>query len=244
MILAGIQNAAIIDSQLNTSRMTRKGKFKIYLPQMHADKRKIKGLYAIIDNSIRPDLSNIEIAKKVLAGGARIIQLRGKGLSSRELLEQAREIRELTRKVGATFIVNDRADIALLSEADGVHLGQDDLPISEARKILGTAKLIGISTHNLGQAMKAEQEGADYIGFGPVFGTKTKSDVEEAKGLQALREVKGNVKVPVVAIGGINLESLKDVIDAGADGVAVISAVVKAKNIEEATKGFIEVFKG
>ncbi|HLB05676.1 MAG TPA: thiamine phosphate synthase [Thermodesulfobacteriota bacterium] len=205
---------------------------------------KIKGLYAIIDNSIRSDLSNIEIARRVLAGGARIIQFRGKGLSSRELLEQAREIRELTRKAGATFIVNDRTDIAILADADGVHLGQDDLPIDEARKILGKDKLIGISTHSLEQAVKAQSEGADYIGFGPVFGTTTKADAEEAKGSEALKEVKKGVSIPVIAIGGMNLENLKEVIDAGADGVAVISAVVKAKNIEEATKGFIEVFKG
>ena len=204
---------------------------------------KIKGLYAITDSSIRPELSNIEIARRVLAGGAGILQLRGKGLSSRELLELAREIRELTRKAGATFIVNDRADIAILSDADGVHLGQDDLPIAEARKILGREKLIGISTHNLDQALKAEQEGSDYIGFGPVFGTKTKADAEEAKGIEALKEVKKKVSIPVIAIGGINLENLKEVIDAGADGVAVISAIVKAENIEETTKRFIEAFK-
>lgn len=200
---------------------------------------KIKGLYAIIDNSIRPDLSNIEIAKKVLAGGAQIIQLRGKGLSSRELLEQAREIGLLSRAAGAIFIVNDRADIALLSGADGVHLGQDDLPISEARKILGKGKMIGISTHSLEQALKAEQEGADYIGFGPVFDTKTKADAEEAKGLQALREVKQRVSIPVIAIGGINLENMGEIIDAGSDGAAVISAIIKAENIEDATRRFM-----
>jgi len=205
---------------------------------------KVKGLYAIIDNSLTPSVSNIEIAKKVLAGGAGILQLRGKGLSSKELLEQAREIREIAREAGAIFIVNDRADVALLADADGVHLGQDDLPIAKAREILGREKLIGLSTHNLKQAIKAEFEGADYIGFGPVFGTTTKTDAEEAKGSEALKEVKKGVSIPVIAIGGMNLENLKEVIDAGADGVAVISAVVKAKNIEEATKGFIEVFKG
>ncbi len=202
---------------------------------------KIKGLYAIIDNSIRPDLSNIEIAKKVLAGGARIVQLRGKGLSSKELLRQAREIRKLSREAGAIFIVNDRAEIALLSDADGVHLGQDDLPVSEARKILGAGKLIGISTHSIEQAMKAQQEGADYIGFGPVFGTTTKADAEEAKGLQALLEIKKNVKIPVVAIGGINLENLADVISSGADAVAVISAIVKAEDIEGATSDLLDI---
>lgn len=206
---------------------------------MNANKGEIKGLYAIIDNSIRPDFSNIEIAKRVLSGGARVIQLRGKGLSSKELLSQAREIRELAKNSGAIFIVNDRADIALLSDADGVHLGQDDLPIVEARKILGKEKLIGISTHSLEQAIKAGSEGADYIGFGPIFETKTKANAEEAKGLIPLREIKKKVTIPVIAIGGITLEKLKDVMDAGADGAAAISAIIKAEDIEKATKGFI-----
>ena len=205
---------------------------------------KIQGLYAIIDNSIRPELSNIEIAKRALPGGTKIVQLRGKGLSSKELLEQAREIRELTRKAGATFIVNDRADIALLSDADGVHLGQDDLPIAAARNVLGKAKLIGISTHNIEQALKAEQEGADYVGFGPVFGTTTKTDAEEAKGITALAEVKTRVSIPVIAIGGITLENLREVIDAGANGTAVISAIAKADNIEETTKRFVYAVGG
>lgn len=204
----------------------------------------IKDLYAIIDKSIRPSLSNIEIAKRVLAGGARILQLRGKGLSSKELLADARVMRKLTKQVGAVFIVNDRTDIALLSDADGVHLGQDDLPIAEARKILGREKLIGISTHNIEQALKAQQEGADYIGFGPIFGTTTKTDAEEAKGLQALREIKINVKIPVVAIGGINLENLADVISTGADTVAVISAIIKTDDIEESTRRFADAFGG
>jgi len=205
---------------------------------------KIQGLYAIIDNSIRPELSNIEIAKRALPGGTKIVQLRGKGLSSKELLEQAREIRELTRKAGATFIVNDRADIALLSDADGVHLGQDDLPIAAARNVLGKDKLIGISTHNIEQALKAEQEGADYVGFGPVFGTTTKTDAEEAKGITALAEVKTRVSIPVIAIGGITLENLREVIDAGANGTAVISAIAKADNIEETTKRFVYAVGG
>ena len=204
---------------------------------------KVKGLYAIIDNSLTPSVSNIEIAKKVLAGGAGILQLRGKGLSSKELLEQAREIREITREAGAIFIVNDRADVALLADADGVHLGQDDLPIAKAREILGREKLIGLSTHNLKQAIKAEFEGADYIGFGPVFGTTTKADAEEAKGLQALREIRKSVNIPIVAIGGINIENVIDVISAGADAVAVISAIVKAGDIEGATRRFLEAFK-
>lgn len=205
---------------------------------------KLNGLYAVIDNSLKPSISNIEIARQVLDGGARILQLRGKGLPSKELLSQAREISTLTKKAGALFIVNDRADVALLSNADGVHLGQDDLPIAEARKVLGKDKVIGISTHNIVQAVKAEQEGADYIGFGPVFGTTTKADAEQAKGIQALRGLKKGVAIPVVAIGGINLENLKEVINAGADGVAVISAITKSDNIKEATKRFADAFGG
>lgn len=197
---------------------------------------KIKGLYAIIDNSICPEYLNIEIAQMILAGGAKILQLRGKGLSARELLSQAMEINIFTRKAGAIFIVNDRADIALLSGADGVHLGQDDLPVAEARKILGMDRLIGVSTHNLEQAKKAESEGANYIGFGPVFGTKTKADAEEEKGLEALQEVKTSVKIPVVAIGGINIENIEKVMYTGVDGAAVISAIAKAENMEETTR--------
>lgn len=205
---------------------------------------RIRGLYAIIDNSIRPSLSNMEIAKRVLAGGAEILQLRGKGLSSKELLEQAREISLLTTAAGAIFIVNDRADIALLSDADGLHLGQDDLPISEARKILGKDKLIGVSTHNLEQAVTAERDGADYIGFGPVFETTTKADAEEAKGVQALREIKKTVSIPLVAIGGINLDNIKEVINTGADCAAAISAVVKADDIEGAVRSLVKVCRG
>lgn len=203
----------------------------------------IMGLYAIIDNSILPGVSNAEIARRVLAGGAKVIQLRGKGISSKDLLAEAKKIRRLTKEAGAIFVVNDRADIALLSDADGVHLGQDDLPILEARKILGGEKLIGISTHSVEQAVRAEQEGADYVGFGPIFATKTKADAEEAKGLRALWEVRNSVKIPVVAIGGINLENIEEVIETGVDGVAVISAIVKAPDIEEATRRFVEAFK-
>lgn len=200
---------------------------------------KIRGLYAIIDNSLRPSVTNKEIAESTLAGGAKILQLRGKGLSARELLGQAREIRKITLKADAVFIVNDRADIALLSDADGVHLGQDDLPISAARKILGKDRMIGISTHNIEQALAAESKGADYIGFGPIFGTTTKADAEEAKGLEALQEVKNSVKIPVVAIGGINLENIEKVMRTGTYCAAVISAVVKADNIEDATRRFV-----
>lgn len=204
---------------------------------------KIKGLYAIIDNSLLPSVSNIEAARRVLAGGARILQLRGKGLSSKELLKEAREIRGVARQAGAIFIVNDRADIALISDADGVHLGQDDLPLPEARRILGKEKLIGVSTHSLEQAIEAEREGADYIGFGPVFGTTTKSDAEEAKGIHALREVKQTASIPIIAIGGINLQNLKYVIEAGADGIAVISAIVMAGDMEEATRKLIKTWQ-
>lgn len=203
----------------------------------------IRGFYPIIDNSLLPSLSNIEIARRMLSGGAKILQLRGKGLSSRELLTEAGEIKKLAEEADAIFIVNDRVDIALLSGADGVHLGQDDLPVSEARKIMGDERLIGISTHTLDQALMAETDGADYIGFGPVFETGTKAGSWDARGVPALQKVKETVSLPVVAIGGINLENVREVISSGVDGVAVISAILTANSIEEATRRFLDACK-
>jgi thiamine-phosphate pyrophosphorylase len=141
------------------------------------------------------------------------------------------------------FLVNDHADIAFAIDADGVHLGQNDLPVEEARKILGKEKLIGISTHSKEQAREAERSGADYIGFGPVFQTVTK-DAGEAQGLQMLSCVKQSVSVPVIAIGGINRANVGDVIRAGADGVAVISAVLSTSDIQQAAIDMLRIIQG
>lgn len=210
----------------------------------------IRGLYAIIDNTLAPHLPHPELAERVLKGEARIIQLRvkpsvpvsGKStLSDRELLETAKAIRNITRQHKASFIINDRADIALAAEADGLHLGQNDLPLSEARRILGKNKVIGISTHNLKEAERAEREGADYLGFGPVFSTETKEEGLPPRGIESLKQVVAAIKLPIIAIGGINEKNIKEVIRTGAAGAAIISSITTAKDITEKTRLFVEL---
>lgn len=196
------------------------------------------GLYFITERNAC-ELSYGEMTLKVLRAGVRCVQYRDKDRSRREIYGEADRLRRLTRKFNAVFIVNDYADIALGVDADGVHLGQDDLPIKEARKIMGREKIIGISTHSLEQAVIAEQEGADYIGFGPVFHTITK-DAGRPKGTDMLREIKSKVRIPLVAIGGINIENVRLVFDTGVDAVAVASAIL-AGDIENNVKIFMEM---
>jgi thiamine-phosphate pyrophosphorylase len=190
-------------------------------------------LYAILDTSFCKDRSPAAILNDLLKGGAKIIQLRAKELPSGEFFALAKQARQLTREAGALFIVNDRADIALASAADGFHLGQDDLPLAAARKILGREKIIGISTHDLTQAREAEAAGADYIGFGPIFGSTTKATGYTARGLDMLREIRTAVKIPIVAIGGINEQNVAEVWKSGADAAAIISDLLAADNIAE-----------
>jgi thiamine-phosphate pyrophosphorylase len=176
-----------------------------------------------------------EITEHSLRSGVKWIQYRDKNSSRIEIYEHALKLRKLTNEFKTVFIVNDHVDIALAVQADGVHLGQEDLPLQEARKILTSKKIIGISTHSLEQAINAEKQGADYIGFGPIFHTKTK-DAGEPKGTQMLKEVKQIIKIPVVAIGGINVDNLNSVLDSGADAVAVASAITNgdiSQNISE-----------
>ncbi|RJQ21487.1 MAG: thiamine phosphate synthase [Nitrospiraceae bacterium] len=191
-------------------------------------------LYLITDRHLA-GLSHIQIARRAIAAGLRVIQLREKHMSKNELYNEALAIRILTGKYKATFIINDYIDIALAVNADGVHLGQEDMPVEEARKIMGK-KIIGVSTHSLRQAVRAEQAGADYIGFGPMFATSTK-DAGRPKGLGRLKEVRRHIKIPIVAIGGITQENFLPVLETGADAVAVMSAVLKG-DIEKNVKGF------
>ena len=166
-----------------------------------------------------------EMVRHVLDAGIGFIQYRAKDLSRRDTCIEAGRLRELTSRYHAVLIINDHADIALAVDADGVHLGQDDLPLCEARRIMGR-KIIGISTHDLEQAKDAEAGGADYIGFGPIFHTITK-DAGKPKGVDILKAIKQNVSVPVVAIGGIGVETAADVMQAGADAVAVATAICR-----------------
>jgi len=197
-----------------------------------------RALYLVTDRVIS-GLTLKEIAEQAIAGGIRTIQLREKNLSKRELFKEALSLRALFLRYRVLFIINDYVDIALALNAHGVHLGQEDMPIKEARKILGRDKIIGISTHSLRQALEAERGGASYIGFGPIFRTKTK-DAGKPKGIDALIEVKNHVKIPVVAIGGITPGNAPQVLQAQADAIAVASGILGG-DIKANTMAFFKI---
>jgi thiamine-phosphate pyrophosphorylase len=204
-------------------------------------------LYVITDEGLSEGLSHQEIARRAIAGGADVIQLRDKAMTARQLLPIAKEINELARRSDVLFIVNDRIDVALASGAHGVHLGQDDLPLIDARRITPPGFIIGISASSKEQAIQADLEGADYVALGPIFTTNSKKDAAKACGIEKLHEVSALISVPLLAIGGINNENVVDVIDAGADGIAVISAVVSQPDVTNSArelKGLIVKAKG
>jgi len=185
----------------------------------------IRGLYAIIDTSCCPLDRAGRAAEELLDAGVRIIQLRAKDAPGGETLKAARVVAALARGRGALFIVNDRVDVALISGAGGVHLGLGDIPVEEARKLLGPGAVIGASTHDAAEAVRADRAGADYLSFGPIFPTSTKADAHSPRGIEALKEVRRATARPIVAIGGITPENAGEVLAAGADAVAMISAL-------------------
>ena len=193
-------------------------------------------LYVVTDEDIGRGRTHAEIAELSIAGGADAIQFRDKSCSSRELIRIGRTLREITRRSSTLFIVNDRLDVALACGADGVHLGQGDLRADVARQIAPPGFIIGVSVSRVEEAMQAGQEGADYVALSPVFSTGSKQDAGPGHGLFVLREIRRHVSIPVIAIGGINRDTIPDVIAAGADGVAVISAVVGAADITAAAR--------
>jgi thiamine-phosphate pyrophosphorylase len=180
----------------------------------------------------------VALARILLEAGARIMQLRLKDAGGRDFLAAARAIAALCREHQALLIVNDRVDVALLADADGVHVGQQDLPLKAAREILGANKIIGVSTHTVEQARSAESEGADYIGFGAIYSGGLKN-VKHARGLEGLREVRAAVRLPIVAIGGITRETVGEVIGAGADSAAIITDVVRSPDVAAAAHAVI-----
>ena len=183
-------------------------------------------IYPITDARLS-GISHIEQVKALFAGGARFIQVRDKHMNSRELFDAMEECQETSRKHDAILIVNDRVDIVLALNADGVHLGQDDLPPTEARKLLGADAIIGFSTHSLEQAVEAIKLRVDYIAAGPIFPTRSKPNHDPVIGLKGLEKIRKAISnFPLVAIGGIGLENCRDVLSAGADSVAMISALV------------------
>ena len=191
-------------------------------------------LYVVTDSSLSNGLSDTEVARLAYQGGADIVQLRMKNADGRVMLEQANGIREAADEYCRYFVVNDRMDIAMASGADGVHLGQSDIPVRVARDLMGETALIGASVHNVEEALAAQEDGADYVGVGAIFKTSTKADAVQGLGLDAVFQVKEAVKIPVVAIGGINRGNIQDVIRAGADSAAVVSAVVSAEDVSAA----------
>ncbi len=193
-------------------------------------------LYVITDRAIAGGLTHEEIAERAIAGGADVIQLRDKVCGCRELCQIGRDLRTITMKTGTLFIVNDRLDVALACGADGVHLGQDDIRVDTARQIAPPGFIIGVSVGTVDEAIRAEQEGADYLALSPVFSTASKHDAGPGRGLDVVREIRRSVSVPVIAIGGINMDNVQEVIEAGADGVAVISVVVGNRNITAAAQ--------
>lgn len=195
-------------------------------------------LYAILDRAASRGRNLREILDAVIAGGCRMIQLREKEWSTRQLLPLAQELRARARSAGVTFIVNDRFDLALAIDADGLHVGQDDLPAPVARRLLKPGMILGVSSHSLEQARQAQADGADYVAVGSIYPTGTKPEFQLV-GLALLREVRPHIRAPLVAIGGITADNVGEVIRAGADGVAVISAVCGAPDPAQAAREFI-----
>lgn len=192
-------------------------------------------LYAILDPEQIKGRSALAVLGALLDGGVRILQLRVKSLTPSAFLDLAQRARAETRARGCRLIINDRVDIALACGADGVHLGQDDLPFHAGRQLMGD-KIVGVSTHDIEQAKQAEQSGADYIGFGPMFGTTTKDTGYGARGVEMLRQIRAAVSLPIVAIGGINEQNVREVWQAGADSAAIISDILGAGDIAAKTK--------
>jgi len=196
-------------------------------------------LYVILDRGAAGGRELAPVLDAVLAGGCRLVQLREKSLPSVDLYPIARALRSRCREAGCLFIVNDRVDLALAVEADGVHVGQDDLPAREARRLLRPGMLLGVSTHDELQACRARDDGADYVAVGSMFPTASKPGFQLV-GPELLRRVRPEIAVPLVAIGGITVDNVAEVVRAGADAVAVISAVCAASDPAAAARSFIE----
>ena len=196
---------------------------------------RLTGLYLVLDTQALGGRHEVEVAVQAIRGGAKVIQLRDKQYSKAKLLEVAQKLKKVCTEKEVLFIINDYLDIALASGADGLHLGQKDLPLSEARRLLPMDKLVGCSTTTLSQAVRAQSAGADYIAVGSIYPTLSKEDFKLV-GLDTLRRIRGKVSLPLVAIGGIDQTNVEEVMKAGANGVAVISAVLGAEDVEGAAR--------
>ncbi|WP_094228045.1 thiamine phosphate synthase [Methanolobus psychrotolerans] len=197
--------------------------------------------YLVTDSSLskKGTLSDVEDA---VAAGCRIVQYREKSRSTKDMIFEAVQIKNLCGSK-AIFLVNDRVDVAMAVDADGVHIGQDDMPIATARALLGKDKIIGLTVHNVEEAQEAEKSGADYVGLSPIFDTTTKNDAGNGIGPESIRVVKDAISIPVVAIGGINKQNCKSVIKDGADSLVAISAVLCSEDVKKETQDFIDIIK-
>ncbi|OBR94360.1 thiamine-phosphate synthase [Clostridium ragsdalei P11] len=193
-------------------------------------------LYLVTNRSFLKDKPLQQAVEEAILGGVTMVQLREKDASTREFYEIAKEVKKVTDHYKVPFLINDRLDIAQTVDADGVHLGQSDMPINTARKILGKNKIIGISAGNVNEALEAEKSGADYIGIGTIFFTGTKKDIDTPIGIGGLRKIYSSINIPAVAIGGVNETNFKEVLSTGVDGISVISAILGKSNITAAAK--------
>ena len=226
----------------------KKARFSLYAIErelisrlLRRDKvERISGLYAVIDTNFLKGINHTDVASQLIEGGARVVQLRDKTTPKNELLPIALELKSLCARHNVLFIVNDYLDIALAADVDGLHIGQEDLPLASARRLLPMDKIIGCSVTTVDQAIAAENEGADYIAVSGVYPTASKEAVE-AVGLGGLRLIRSRVRLPVVAIGGISRDNVAEVLSAGASSVAVISALLEARSPGKAAKQMVNI---
>ncbi len=200
-------------------------------------------LYLVTDRGLSKGRTTLEIVQAAVRGGVTCVQLREKNCSVREFIEQALSVKYFLKQHNIPLIINDRVDVAQAVQADGVHLGQSDMPCKMARAVLKDSMIIGISAETLEHAVQAEKDGADYIGAGPIFFTATKTDLSPILGLNGLCKIRKAVRIPVVAIGGININNAEEVIHNGADGIAVVSAIVSADDPEKAAGELRKILK-
>ncbi len=195
--------------------------------------------YLVTDSDILRDRDFYNSIEEALKGGVTMLQLREKNASGKEFLEKAIKLRELTKKYNVKFIINDRVDIAMLCDADGVHVGQSDIPANKVRELIGEDKIVGVSARTVEEALTAKENGADYLGVGAMFTTRTKLDAKSVS-IEKLKEIKEVIKLPVVAIGGLSLSNIDKLKECNVDGYAVVSAILGAENIKLECEKWIE----
>lgn len=203
----------------------------------------LHGIYLILDEWWSKEVSLVDVLSVAAACGVGLFQYRNKTGSMHECYQQALLLREASTRFKVKLIINDRCDLAKAVDADGVHIGQKDLPLILARKIMGPGKIIGVSTHQIEEVEAATREHADYVGFGPIFPSTTKSDHEPVVGIDRLAHVRSRTSLPIFAIGGITLDSMGSILQVGADGVALASAILGSSGVEHSLKEFIKHFQ-